>query len=192
MKHKYLYSLFFCLLLSLAVSAVYAQNMQYTGGSSVYISLSDGQKSYEFTTPQIKGRYNNRLKRFEFILSVQNVAPRQIGAFLISLFNSIFHPDQSQEVQLYVYLPTETRNFENFINPQTLLLNGQVNIAGKLYAVPITMNVKYTSKTLYYGLQGNISSDFGAITAAADEKPIHLREIQFVVPESPMGVYFED
>ncbi len=192
MKHTYLYILAFWIALCLFSPKTEAQNMQYTGGSSVLINISDGKKNYEFMAPQIRGRYNGRSKRFEFLLTVSTIATKQNNSFLLSLFNFIFHTDQSDEVKMYVYLPSETRNFENFINSKTLLLTGQVEIAGKTYQLPITMNLKYTSGILYYGLQGQFASDFGTITASADEKPIQPREIQFVIPESPMGIYLEE
>ncbi len=192
MKQNYLIILSVALILGCISLKASSQTMQYTGGSSVRINISDGKKSYEFTTPQIKGRYNTRLKRFEFVMMVSEVAPKQNNSFFLSLFNFIFHTDQSDQVNMYAYLPSETRNFESFVNPKTLLLTGQVEIAGKTYQLPITMNLKYTSGTLYYGLQGQFSSDFGSITASADEKPIRPREIQFVVPESPMGIYLEE
>lgn len=192
MKQNYLYMLAFCLILLLTSRETNAQTLQYTGGSTVRINISDGKKSYEFTAPQIKGRYNGRQKRFEFLMTVSEISTKQNNSFLLSLFNFIFHTDQSDQVNMYVYLPSETRNFDNFINPKTLLLTGQVEIAGKTYQLPITMNLKYTSGTLYYGLQGQFSSDFGVITASADEKPIYPREVQFVVPESPMGIYLEE
>jgi hypothetical protein len=195
MRKIYIFLFFLCGAFFLDPSAATAQNMQYTGGSSVFISISDGKKSYEFTTPQIKGRYNNRLRRFEFLMSVQNAAPRhlvpQIGAFLTSLFNSVFRPDQSEGVQLLVYMPDETRNFDAFVNSRRLTLPGEVVVAGQSYKVPVTMTLKLTGPTLYYGLQGNITADFGSV-AAADNQPVYAREVQFVVPESPMLLYFED
>lgn len=166
--------------------------MQYTGGNPVLINILDGKKNYSFTVPHIKGRYNGKLKRFEFLMTVSEVSTKSNSSFLLSLFNFIFHPDQSDEVNMYVYLPTETRSFENFINPKTLLLTGQIEIAGKAYQLPITMNLKYSNSTLYYGMQGQVASDFGIMAATDNEKEIHLREIQFVVPESPMGIYIED
>ncbi|MDJ1491333.1 hypothetical protein QNI19_00245 [Cytophagaceae bacterium DM2B3-1] len=190
MKQHYFY-LFFFILLGL-LPEVKAQSMQFTGSNPMLISISDGKKNYLFTAPEIKGRYNNRLKRFEFVLMVANISPKPNNSLLVSLFNFIFHPDQSEEVRMFAYLPSETRGFEGFVNPRTLLLTGQIEIAGKSYQLPITMNLKYTSGILYYGLQGLIASDFGIIASTGEEKEIHPREIQFVIPESPMGIYMED
>lgn len=192
MKHTYSFAKIICLAIFLCTQAADAQSVQYTGGSSVLISISDGQKSYEFTAPQIRGRFNNRLKRFEFLLGIQNVSTKQSGSFFMNLFNSIFHPDQSGELQMQVNLPSELRNFKGFANPQTLNLTGQIDIAGKTYQLPVTMSMKYGNGTLYYGLQGNVSSDFGIITASTGEKPVRPRQIQFIVRESLMGVYFEE
>ena len=191
MKNIYPFALLLCLTFFPFSQVADAQNTQYTGGSSVLISISDGRKSHEFTAPQIKGRFNNRLKRFEFLLSIKDVNTKNPGLFFTNLFNSIFHPDQSNELQMQVYVPSELRGFEDFTNPQTLQLTGQVVIAGKNHELPVTMSLKYSNGTLYYGLQGKVSSDFGIITASADEKPMHPRQIQFVVRQSPMGVYSE-
>lgn len=192
MKHTYTLIFLACLAFLLGPPAANAQNMQYTGGSSVIINISDGKKSHEFTTPKIKGRFNNRLKRFEFLLSIKDVQTRHPSSFFTNLFNFIFHPDQSNELQMYVYVPSELRGFEEFINPQTLHLTGQVAIAGKNYELPVTMSLKYSNGTLYYGFQGKVSSDFGTVTASTNEKPVHPRHIQFLVRQSPMGVYSEE
>ena len=193
MKKNYPFALLLCLAFFPFCKVVNAQNTQYTGGSPVLINISDGQQSYGFTAPKIKGRFNNRLKRFEFLLSIADVKTKQVGAFFTNLFNSVFHPDQSGELQMQVYAPSELRGFEGFANPQTLNLTGQVDINGKNYQLPVTMNVKYSNGTLYYGLQANVSSaDFGTINSADDEKSVHLRQVQFIVRESQMGVYFEE
>lgn len=192
MKHAYTLALLPCLAFFLSAQVVDAQNMQYTGGSPVLINISDGKKSHEFTTPKIKGRFNNRLKRFEFLLSLKDVQTKHPSSFFTNLFNFIFHPDQSSELQMQVYVPSELRGFEDFINPQTLHLTGQVAIAGKNYELPVTMSLKYANGTLYYGFQGKVSSDFGTVTASANEKPVNPRQIQFVVRQSPMGVYSEE
>ncbi len=193
MKQKYLLALigYTCFLWTTGLAN--AQNMTtlYTGGGAVTINVSDGKKNYEFSAPEIQGRYNPQQKRFEFLLPLAPVETRHNQSFLLSLFNAIFHPDQTKDLQMYVYLPNEMKNFQDFVNPKTLQLKGQVYIAGKMYSLPVNMSLKYSNQTLYYGFQGNVLSDFGMITASANEKPVRPTEIQFLVKEGPMGIVIE-
>lgn len=170
---------------------------EYTITRNAELSLLGDTKSYGYTVDQLEGRFNRKLSRFEFRLPLGSVRPVRSAADLL-VFKSVFlnNPDDAFEaadlLQLWVYMPENTRNFDNFRNARTVTLDAEFVVNGNVYRTPVAMNLFYSAGILKYGLDMSMNPAFAATTSGAGFSGSPLRKLQMLVRESEMNVAFTE
>ena len=165
----------------------------YTITRNAELSLLGDTKSYGYTVEQMEGRFNRKLSRFEFRLPLGSVRPVRNAADL-QVFKSLFlnNPEAAFEaadfVQLWVYMPENSRNFDNFRNARTVTLDADFVVNGNVYRTPVAMSLFYSAGILKYGLDMSMNPAF----AAAGFSGGPLRKLQMLVRESEMNVAFNE
>lgn len=168
----------------------------YTVTRRAEINLQGESISYPYTVDRMEGRFNRQLKRFEFRMPLQAVQPARIAADIIVL-KSVFRnsPDAiinpSDLLQLWVYVPENTRDFQNFRNAQTLTLPADFIINGNVYRTSVAMNLFYSAGTLKYGIGMNMDAGLETVSSV-NFVGGPLRNLQMLVPESEMQVLFNE
>jgi hypothetical protein len=169
---------------------------EYTLTRRAELSLLGDTKSYGYTVDQMEGRFNRKLSRFEFRLPLEAVRPVRNAADLL-VFKSVFlnNPEEAFQpadfVQLWVYMPENTRNFDNFRNARTITLEADFVVNGNVYRTPVAMNLFYSAGILKYGLDMSMNPAFAAPTTTGFSGG-PLRKLQMLVRESEMNVAFNE
>lgn len=177
-------------IIQLFSQAVYAQApLNYTVANNVAINLRGEEINYFYNADRLEGRYNNRLRRFEFLLPLQEVQPAD-GKSDLDVFLALFQSESamSDNFQLVVYLPSEMRNFTSLRNGKTMQLTGECTIGGKLYKMPVTMELLYNNNLLRYGFDLEIASTFQPIVVPAALASLNLRLIQLSMQQGSMDI----
>lgn len=169
---------------------------EYTITRNAELSLLGDNKSYGYTIDQMEGRFNQKLSRFEFRLPLGAVRAVRSPADLL-VFKSVFlnNPEDAFQpadlVQLWVYMPENTRNFDNYRNGKTITLNADFVVNGNVYRTPVAMNLFYSAGILRYGLDMSMNPAF-AVPSGTGFSGGPLRKLQMLVRESEMNVAFNE
>ncbi len=168
----------------------------YTVTRKAELNLQGETQSYGYTVDQLEGRFNRPLKRFEFRMPLGAVRPVRSPADLL-VFKSLFFSNPEAPInpgdflQLWVYVPDDTRNFDNFRNARTVTLAADLIVNGVTYRTPVAMNLFYSSGTLKYGLDMSMNPSFATASSAAFSGG-PLRKLQMLVRESEMNIAAND
>ncbi len=199
MRKKILLYLASCCLLLLGLTRpgfTQIRASDYTVTRNAELSLQGETRSYGYTVDKLEGRFNQQLRRFEFRMPLGAVRPVRSPADLL-VFKSVFFNNPEAPInpgdflQLWVYVPDNTRNFDDFRNARTVTLAADLIVNGTTYRTPVAMNLFYSAGTLKYGLDMSMNTAFvTASTAAFSGGP--LRKLQMLVRESEMNVAFND
>ncbi len=199
MQQKILFRLTICMLAVICASRPALAQLganEYTITRNAELSLLGDTKSYGYTVDQMEGRFNRKLSRFEFRLPLGAVRPVRSAADLL-VFKSVFlnNPEEAFEsadlVQLWVYMPDNTRNFDNYRNAKTLTLDADFIVNGNVYRTPVAMNLFYSAGILKYGLDMSMNPAF-AVPSGTGFSGGPLRKLQMLVRESEMNVAFNE
>jgi hypothetical protein len=198
MKKKLLY-LTFLVWATLATSTRgYAQvgTNEFTISRKAEISLQGEGGNYRYTIDRLEGRFNRQLKRFEFRMPMGGVRSDRNPADL-SVLKSIFlfSPDamigQSDLVQLWVYVPDNTRNFTEYRNARTITLPADLIVNGNTYRTPVAMNLFYSAGILKYGLDLNMRTPLETASSSSFAGNAG-RKLQVLVRDSEMNIAYTE
>jgi hypothetical protein len=115
----------------------------------------------------------------------------------LSMLKSVFlfSPEavigQGELIQLWVYVPDNTRNFDEYRNGRTLTLPADFIVNGNSYRTPVAMNLFYSAGILKYGLDMNLKTPLETASSVSSNG-VPFRKLQMLVRESEMNVAFNE
>lgn len=168
---------------------------EYTLSRNVELNLQGEYGSYRYIVDHMEGRFNRQLKRFEFRMPLEGVKPQRNPAdfsMLKSVF--LFSPEatigRGELVQLWVYLPDETRNFNEYRHARVLTLPADFIVNGNTYRTPVAMRLFYSAGSLKYGLDMNLKTPLVTASSVSNTGGVPFRKLQMLVKDSDMNIYF--
>jgi hypothetical protein len=192
----YIFALFTVFIfIGIAADSASAQAIDFTRSTNVLINIKGGENSYGYIGRYFDGRYNSRLRRFEFLMPLNEVYA-STSATEMNVFNTVFLDNitatgQSDGFRLFAYLQESVPSFTEFRNGRTLMLEGECTIGGIKYKMPVTMQVRYLDGALYYSLDTEILSSFQQIHLPAAADGVKLKIIQFLLRDGVMRLLLE-
>jgi hypothetical protein len=183
---------FLCLLLHFSASA---QAIDFTRSNNVLIHIRGEQNAYSYVGRHFDGRYNSRLRRFEFLMPLQEVyassSASEMNVFDHVFLNNPLTTDLTEGFRLFAYLNERVPSFTEFRNGRTLMLEGECTIGGVTYKMPVTMQVRYLEGALYYSLDTMISYKFQDIVLPAAAAGVQLQYIQVLLRDGVIRMLLE-
>ncbi|MDO1448003.1 hypothetical protein Q0590_17150 [Rhodocytophaga aerolata] len=172
-----------------------AQTIDFTRSTNVLLTMRGSSNSYDYIGRHFDGRYNSRLRRFEFLMPLQEVYASN-SATEMNVFNTVFiergtSQELSEGFRLYAYLNESVPNFTDFRNGRTLVLEGECSIGGVKYKMPVTMQVRYQDGALYYSLDTSITNSFQNIVLPAAAAGVQLKQIQVYLRDGVIRMLLE-
>lgn len=172
-----------------------AQAIDFTRSKDVMLTIRGDQNAYAYIGRHFDGRYNSRLRRFEFLMPLQEVYASN-NATEMNVFNTVFiEKGTAQELaegfRLYVSLNESVPNFTDYRNGRTLVLEGECSIGGVKYKMPVTMQVRYLDGALYYSLDTAINYNFQDIILPAAAAGVQLQHIQVYMRDGVIRMLLE-
>ena len=191
----YIRLLFWILILCTSLyTSTNAQAVDFTRSSNIAINMKGSYNAYTYIGRHFDGRYNSNLRRFEFLMPLNEVYASN-SATEMNVFNTVFlERGTAQEIaegfRLFVYLNERLPNFTDFQNGRTLVLNGECTIGGVKYKMPVTMQVRYQDGALYYSLDTEIKDRFQEIILPA-AAGVQLQYIQLYMSDGVIRMVLE-
>jgi hypothetical protein len=175
--------------------SAHGQALDFTRSNNMLINIKGGDNSYAYIGRYLDGRYNSRLRRFEFQMPLNEVYASN-SVTEMNVFNTLFLENISaielgEGFRLFAYLQESVPSFTDFRNGRTLKLEGECSIGGIKYKMPVTMQVRYLDGALYYSLDTEILSNFQNIVVPAAAAGVKLNMIQFLLRDGVIRLLLE-